>query len=71
MSIDEMVEIAEEARKLCETGDLEGAGIVLKRFPVAPAVANVYKEKMGVPWLLEQGWNLSRAEEAYGKDWLK
>ena len=35
-----------------------------------PYLAKVAKEKIGVDFLINGGWNLSEAEAAFGSDWL-
>jgi hypothetical protein len=35
-----------------------------------PYLAKMAKEKMGMDFLINGGWNLSEAEAEFGSDWL-
>ena len=40
------------------------------QIPVAPHIAMAIKNVRGAQHLIDKGYNLSEAEEKYGKDWL-
>jgi hypothetical protein len=63
----EILDKADEAR---DKGDFEGQYRLLKQIPISPWLAKAGKEVWGKEFLLEGDYNLSEAEEAYGKDWL-
>lgn len=64
LSYEEKVAFLDKAHTAMKQGDYS----LLKIIPVAPSVAWAAKETMGKEFL--KGWNLSRAEAAYGKNWL-
>jgi hypothetical protein len=70
MSLDEKLAIGIKAAELSKAGDREGALRLMKTAPMPPYIAKVIKEKMGVDFLINSGWNLSEAEAEFGKNWL-
>jgi hypothetical protein len=70
MTLDEKYEIMGKARELELAGDKEGANRLYKTAPIPPFLAKIMKEKVGVDYLLNSGWNLSEAEVAFGSNWL-
>ena len=70
MTLDEKLAISCKAAELRKAGDKEGASRLIRSAPMPPYLAKIYKEKVGVKELIESGWNLSEAEEEFGKDWL-
>jgi hypothetical protein len=70
MTLDEKLAISCKAAELREAGDEEGAMRLMKTAPLPPYLAKVMKEKVGVDYLINSGWNLSEAEAAFGSDWL-
>ena len=70
MSIDEKLIIGCKAAELRKAGDMEGADRLVKSIPMPPYLAKVAKEKIGIDFLLNGGWNLSEAEAEFGSDWL-
>ncbi len=42
-----------------------------KKMPLHPVVAMAFKEGFGADYIRNGGFNLSKAEEVYGKDWLE
>jgi len=38
--------------------------------PMPPYLAKVAKEKIGINFLINGGWNLSEAEAEFGQNWL-
>jgi hypothetical protein len=41
------------------------------KLPLPPYLAKIWKEKVGLDFLLQSGWDLSLVEAKYGKEWLK
>ena len=70
MTLDEKFALSLRAIKLKEAGDIEGYENLMKTAPMPPYVAKVFKEKLGLDFLLSGGWNLSEAEAEFGSDWL-
>jgi hypothetical protein len=70
MTLDEKLAISCKAADLWYAGDKEGSERLTKKIPMPPYLAKVMKEKVGVDYLLNSGWNLSEAEEEFGIDWL-
>ncbi|GHT75931.1 hypothetical protein FACS189456_7590 [Bacteroidia bacterium] len=70
MTLKEKLAIRVRSIELEESGQLEEAKRVWNLVPLSPHMAKFCKEKMGVDFLIQQGYNLSKAEAEYGKDWL-
>jgi hypothetical protein len=70
MSLDEKLAISNKAIALKNSGDLDGYNRLMKTVPMPPYLAKVAKEKIGVDFLINGGWNLSEAEAKFGQDWL-
>ncbi|MCL2688574.1 MAG: hypothetical protein FWE57_01845 [Chitinispirillia bacterium] len=70
MSLDEKLDISLKALELSDAGDHEGYIRLMKTTPMPPFLAKVMKEKVGVDYLINSGWNLSEAEAEFGADWL-
>ena len=70
MTLDEKLDIACRAAALSKAGDKEGYSRLIRTAPMPPYLAKVMKEKMGVDFLLDGGYNLSEAEAEFGSDWL-
>jgi hypothetical protein len=70
MSLDEKLAISNQALALWEAGDNEGYDRLMRTVPMPPYLAKVAKEKIGVDFLINGGWNLSEAEAEFGQDWL-
>ncbi|ULQ60419.1 hypothetical protein K7I13_03670 [Brucepastera parasyntrophica] len=70
MTIEEKLFISNRACALWDAGDMEGYERLTKTIPMPPYLAKVMKEKVGVDYLLNSGWNLSEAEAEFGSDWL-
>jgi hypothetical protein len=43
---------------------------MIQHYPLPPYLAEFAKSHFGVDFLIEGGFNLSEAEEEFGKDWL-
>jgi hypothetical protein len=63
-------EIIEKSLEADARGDREESCRLLKQLPLEPWLAKAGKEVCGKDFLLENGFDLSKAEAAYGKDWL-
>jgi hypothetical protein len=70
MTIEEKLAISNKACLLWEAGDNEGYDRLTRSIPMPPYLAKVAKEKIGVDFLINGGWNLSEAEAEFGQDWL-
>ncbi|MCL2791999.1 MAG: hypothetical protein FWD87_02810 [Spirochaetaceae bacterium] len=70
MTLDEKLAISMKACALRQAGDREGFHRVIKTAPMPPYLAKVAKEKIGVDFLINGGWNLSEAEAEFGPGWL-
>jgi len=71
MSLDEKLAITCKVAALHDAGDEEGATRLIKTVPLPHYIAKVIKEKVGVDYLINSGWNLSEAEAEFGQDWLR
>ena len=70
MTIDEKLAISNKACALWNAGDKEGCERLTKTIPMPPYLAKVIKEKVGVDYLINSGWNLTEVEAKFGSDWL-
>ncbi len=70
MTLDEKLTIACKAAALDDAGDKEGASRLIRTVPLPPYIAKVMKEKVGMEFFQNGGWNLSEAEAEFGSDWL-
>jgi len=70
MTLDEKLAISNKACLLWQAGDKEGYSRLTRTIPLPPFMAKIAKEKIGVDFLLNGGWNLSEAEAEFGSDWL-
>ena len=70
MTLDEKLAISVKACKLYQAGDKEGFSRVIRTAPMPAYLAKIMKERMGVDYLINGGWNLSEAEAEFGPDWL-
>jgi hypothetical protein len=64
MTLDEKLAVG------CKAGDKEGASRLIRSIPMPPYLAKIAKEKIGVDFLINGGWNLSEAEAEFGQNWL-
>jgi hypothetical protein len=55
---------------LDDEGKEEEAHKLIASVPVDPKMAKIFKEVYGADFLIEHGYNLIEANEAYGEDWL-
>ena len=70
MTLDEKLTISNRAFELLEAVDREGYERLTKSIPIPPYLAKIAKEKIGLDFLINGGWNLSEAEAEFGQDWL-
>ncbi|MDR2542536.1 MAG: hypothetical protein LBC80_03690 [Treponema sp.] len=70
MTLDEKLAIGCKSAELRKAGDEESANRLLRTAPLPPYIAKVIKEKVGLDYLINSGWNLSEAELAFGSNWL-
>ncbi len=70
MTLDEKLAIGCKAAELSEAGDEEGYDRLIRSVPMPPYLAKIMKEKIGVDYLINGGWNLSEAEAEFGNNWL-
>jgi hypothetical protein len=70
MTLDEKLAISNKAIALKKAGDRDGYDRLMKLIPMPPYLAKVAKEKIGVDFLINGGWNLSEAEAKFGPNWL-
>ena len=71
MTLDEKLAISNKACALSKAGDIEGYKRLTKTIPLPPFMAKIIKEKVGLDYLLNSGWNLSEVEAKFGSDWLR
>jgi hypothetical protein len=62
MTLDEKLAVGVKAAELWNTGDREGYERLTRTIPLPPYIAKVYKEKIGLDFLLGLGFNLSEVE---------
>ena len=70
MTLDEKLAISCKAAALDDAGDSEGYTRLMKTLPIPPYLAKVLKEKVGLDFLLNGGWNLAEVEAEFGSAWL-
>ena len=70
MTLDEKLAISNRAIALSKAGDEEGYDRLMRTIPMPPYLAKVAKEKIGVDFLINGGWDLSEAEAEFGHNWL-
>ncbi len=51
-------------------GDKKAVSRYSRMLPLHPRLAEITKRKVGVAAMIEQGFNLSEAVEAFGEGWL-
>jgi hypothetical protein len=70
MTLHEELVILNQAVELENQGKADEAMRLTMTIPLDPWLAKNYKDWVGADALRQSGWNLSAAEEEYGKDWL-
>jgi len=66
----EKIDTAYQSALLRRAGDAEGAERLLKTIPLPPYLAQIAKDKIGMDFLLNSGWNLSEVEAKFGPDFF-
>jgi len=70
MSLHEKLAVGMKAIELKKQGKIEEAEKLERSIPLPPYIAKWAKKRLGVEFLINNGWNLSEAEAEYGPDWL-
>ena len=70
MTLEEKLAIGCKAAALRNAGDREGYSRLVRSIPMPPYLAKVAKEKIGLDFLINGGWNLSEVEAEFGSEWL-
>ena len=70
MTLQEKLAMQVKSIELKQQGKFEEADRLERSIPVEPWLAEWGKKYMGADFLINGGWNLSEAEEAFGHDWL-
>jgi len=68
MILDEKLVLSGKLVELREAGDEEGISRLIRSMPMPPHLAKIAKEKIGVDFLINGGWNLSEAALAIDSD---
>jgi hypothetical protein len=70
MTLHEELALRVRSIELEKQGKTEEADRLARSIPIPPWLAEWGKKYMGADFLINGGWNLSEAEEAFGRDWL-
>jgi hypothetical protein len=70
MTLHEKLMIIAQEAELEKQGNPDEAMRLHKTIPLEPWLAKHLKDRVGVDYLRQSGWNLSEAEKAYGPEWL-
>jgi len=70
MTEQEKADIMMKAFELEDAGQKDEALELKKTVPLPAYLAKFAKEKFGVEFLINGGWNLAEAEAEYGQGWL-
>lgn len=70
MTVEEKCRLYELAEEAENRGDLTEAEKISKTIPLSAISAKIVKEVWGIDFIKNGGFNLSEAEEVYGKNWL-
>jgi hypothetical protein len=70
MTFDERLDLNVRAAELSAAGRDDEAMALARSKPMAPWMAKIFKEKMGLEFLLKRDFNMVEVEDAYGKEWL-
>jgi hypothetical protein len=66
----EKIDTAYQAALLRRAGDHEGFERLTKTIPLPPYLAQIAKDKIGMDFLLNGGWNLAEVEATLGPEFL-
>lgn len=70
MTQEERIRLIDEAGRRIAAGDTEGGEAIFKKIPMRASFLKSIKDGFGSDVLRRIGYNYSKAEELYGKDWL-
>lgn len=71
LTIEEARDIIDRYLDACREGNRMKATLIAEEnVPLDPSLAMSAKKSFGKEFLLNTKWDLSNAEEVYGKDWL-
>jgi hypothetical protein len=70
MTLDEKITLSNKAIKFRKAGNTAEYERLMKSIPMPPYLAKFAKEKIGVDFLINGGWNLAEADAEYGSDWI-
>ena len=70
ISHEERLNILNQYLKFIEHGNFDEAKRIIQQLPLAPELADIFKRTLGTEYLKNSGFDLSLAEESYGKEWL-
>lgn len=68
---EELDAIDAEAQAAIASGDDAAFDKAIQKYPMMPILANDFKVRHGIEWLIKTGANLSEAVEEYGEEWLR
>ena len=70
LSTEQKYAILDASLAAAERGDKHEQGRLIRQIPLAPHLAKAAKDIWGKEFLLQEGYDLSAAEAAYGSNWL-
>jgi hypothetical protein len=70
MTLKEKLAIIVQCDELDKAGKKAEATALHRTMPVPPFLAKIMKEKVGVDFIINGGWNMSEAEAEFGQNWL-
>ncbi len=71
LSLPYLVDVVYMAAEFRKMWDYAQVGKLLIELPLFPDVVDGMKKKYGMQYLIERQFNLSKAVEEFGEDWLK
>lgn len=66
----EKLDILQKCNAAIKAGKMDEAYTIMEKIPLAPHLAKALKDLIGNDEVKKSRFNLSAAEEVYGKDWL-
>ena len=70
MSIEDKLTIRMKVFDLANQGKIDEAQNLERSIPLSPYLAKWAKKRLGIEFLVDNGWNLSDADAQYGSGWL-
>jgi hypothetical protein len=70
MTLSEVADILAKSYEMEDAGQVDEALELRRTIPLKPYMAKFIKEKFGINFLIDSGYNLAEAEVEYGQDWL-